>query len=119
LASADVNLSAGVVVVGAFVTRIKVMTETFSLAQVKARFSEMVDRVDSTHDRITVTRNGRPSAVLLSPADLASLEDTLDLLSDPEAMAELAASQAAHDAGEYITATQLRERFLTQTSVDK
>jgi prevent-host-death family protein len=50
---------------------------------------EMVDRVEQQHDRITVTRNGRPAAVLMSADDLAALEDTLELLSDPTAMAEL------------------------------
>lgn len=88
------------------------MSETLPLAQVKARFSEMVDRVEQTHDRITVTRNGRPAAVLLSPDELASLEDTLELLSDPEAMAQLRESLEAHQAGDYVTADQLRAKYL-------
>ena len=54
-----------------------VMSETLPLARVKAKFSEMVDRVEHTHDRIIVTRNGRPAAVLISPEELDSLEDTL------------------------------------------
>ena len=66
------------------------MSDTLPLAEVKAKLSEMVDRVEQQHDRITVTRNGRPAAVLMSPEDLASLEDTLDLLSNPKAMAEIA-----------------------------
>ena len=65
------------------VTMILVMSDTLPLAEVKAKLSEMVDRVEHQHDRITVTRNGRPAAVLVSPDDLASLEDTLDLLSNP------------------------------------
>jgi prevent-host-death family protein len=36
-----------------------VMSESRSLANVKSRFSEMVDRVERTHDRISVTRKGR------------------------------------------------------------
>ena len=93
-------------------TRIPVISETLSLAAVKARFSEMVDRVEHTHDRITVTRNGRPAAVLISPDELAALEDTLELLSDPVAMAELAESRLAHEAGDYVTADDLRARYL-------
>ena len=64
-------------------TRMMVMTETLPLAEVKAKLSEMVDRVERTHDRITVTRNGRPAAVLISPDELESLEETLDLLPNP------------------------------------
>jgi len=89
-------------------TRIQVMSDVLPLAQVKSKFSEMVDRVEHTHDRIVVTRNGRPAAVMISPDDLASLEDTLELLSDPEAMRELAEARAAHAAGDFVTGDELR-----------
>lgn len=88
-----------------------VMSETLSLAHVKAKFSEMVDRVEHTHDRITVTRNGRPAAVLISPDELASLEDTLDLLSDPQAMNDLRESRAAYEAGDFVTGDELRAMY--------
>ncbi|MGH9301920.1 MAG: type II toxin-antitoxin system Phd/YefM family antitoxin, partial [Acidimicrobiales bacterium] len=38
---------------------------------------------------MVLTRNGRPAAVLVSPDDLEALEDTLDLLSDPQALKEI------------------------------
>lgn len=63
-------------------TIILVMSETLPLSTVKARFSELVDRVAREQDRVTVTRKGRPAAVLVSPEDLASLEETLAVLSD-------------------------------------
>jgi prevent-host-death family protein len=52
----------------------------FSVA--KAHLSELADRVENEHERILVTRNGRPSFVLLSPDDLESLEETLEILRD-------------------------------------
>jgi len=88
-----------------------VMSETLPLAQVKAKFSEMVDRVEHTQDRIVVTRNGRPAAVMISPDDLASLEDTLELLSDPTAMQEIADAKRAHEEGDFVSARELRKRF--------
>ncbi len=90
------------------------MSETLPLAEVKAKFSEMVDRVEHTHDRITVTRNGRVAAVIISPEELASLEDTLELLSDPIAMAEIRESQAALAAGDVITGEELRAKSLNR-----
>ncbi len=92
-------------------TTILVMSATLPLAHVKSKFSEMIDRVEHTHDRIVVTRNGRPAAVMISPDDLASLEDTLELLSDPGAMRELAEAKHAADTGDYITGDELRARF--------
>ena len=60
-----------------------------SLATAKARLSAFVDSVEVTHERIVITRNGVPAAVLISPEDLESLEETIALLSDPETMAEI------------------------------
>ncbi len=53
-----------------YVTTIRVMSETMSLAAVKARFSELIDRVERQQDRVIVTRNGKPAAVLISTEDL-------------------------------------------------
>ena len=55
---------------------------TEALRTVKDKFSEYVDRVQREHERIVVTRYGRPAAVLISAEDLASLEETLDVLGD-------------------------------------
>ena len=47
---------------------------TEPLREVRDHFSDVIDRVERHHERVTVTRNGRPVAVLISPADLAELE---------------------------------------------
>ena len=90
------------------------MSETLPLASVKSKFSEMVDRVEHTHDRIIVTRNGRPVAVLISPEELESLEDTLELLSNPDAMQQLAESRQAYATGDFTTGEELRRQHPTK-----
>ena len=90
------------------------MSDTLPLAEVKAKFSEMIDRVEHTHDRITVTRNGRRAAVLISPEELESLEDALELLSDPAAVRQLNESRRAHATGDVVTADELRARYLNK-----
>ena len=47
---------------------------TEPLREVRANFSDVVDRVSKHHERVTVTKNGRPVAVVMSPDDLAALE---------------------------------------------
>ena len=68
----------------------------------KDRFSEFVDRVYREHERVVVTRNGRPAAVLISPDDLESLEETLELLSDAEAVRDLVQAEAAVASGDVV-----------------
>ncbi|MCY3636662.1 MAG: type II toxin-antitoxin system Phd/YefM family antitoxin [bacterium] len=65
------------------------MADTIPFSEVKAHLSELADRVETQHDRILVTRNGRPSFVLMSPDELESLEETLDILSDAELVESL------------------------------
>lgn len=79
------------------------MSETLPLSSVKAHLSELVDRVEDQHDRIVVTRNGKPAAVLVSPEDLESLEETLAILSDPVAMEQIRESERSLAAAEPTT----------------
>ena len=85
------------------------MSETLPLSSVKARFSELIGRVERELDRVTVTRNGIPVAVLISPKDLESLEETLEVMSDPELVAQMRESQAELERGEEgMTLEELR-----------
>jgi antitoxin YefM len=93
-------------------TTIMVMSETLPLAEIKAHLSEIVDRVEREHERVVLTRNGRPAAVIMSPADLEALEDTLDLLSDPDAMREIAEARQDVRDGRSFSAEQLRAKYL-------
>ena len=70
------------------------MTTTRPFAEVRDRLSPIVSSVESTHERVVITKNGRPSAVLISYEDLESLEETLEVLSDPEAVRAVGESLA-------------------------
>jgi antitoxin YefM len=74
--------------------------EHMSLADVKNRLSEVVDRLEREHGRVVITKHGRPAAVVLSIEDLEGLEETLDILSDPKAMARIRRAKGEIEAGE-------------------
>ena len=88
-------------------TIIQVMT-TISLADAKARLSAVLDEVRDTHERVVITRNGRPEAVILAVSELEALEETLDLLCTPGALEEIRAAEAEVARGEAIDAEELR-----------
>jgi antitoxin YefM len=94
---------------GVNVTTIMVM-KTTSLAQVKAQLSAFIDSVHGTHERVVVTRNGEPVAVLIAPDDLESLEETIAVLSDPEAMAEITEAEEAIARGDVVDLEDLTLR---------
>lgn len=83
------------------------MSETVPFSEAKAHLSDLADRVEREHDRVLVTRNGRPSFVLISPDDLDSLEETLDITRDKGLLASIKTSRREAAAGK---AVPLREQ---------
>jgi antitoxin YefM len=74
-------------------------SEHVPLAEVKNRLSEVVERLEREHGRVVITKHGRPAAVMLSLEDLASLEETLEILSDPVVMHAIREAEADVAAG--------------------
>jgi antitoxin YefM len=104
----------------AFLTRIRSQTiilvmKTMSLAAAKTQFSALVDEAVTTHEQITVTRNGEPAVVVLSVADFESLLETLAILQDPEDRAAFEQARREADEGDVIgedeMAALMQERF--------
>ena len=73
-----------------------------SLRTVRDRFSEFIERVHKHHERVVVTRNGTPAAVLISPTDLESLEETVAVQGDSEAVEELVEAHRTYLDGEAV-----------------
>ena len=75
---------------------------TEPLPSVRDHLSELVDRVEREHERIVITHDGRETAVLISTEDLAELEETLSVLSDGEALADIREADAAYVSGDVV-----------------
>ena len=86
------------------------------LAEVKSHLSELVGRVHDHHERVTVTVHGRPSAVLVALEDLERLEETLEILRDPETIKRLASSDSELARGDSVSAEELAETMRRRRS---
>lgn len=72
---------------------------TAPLTEVRDRLSEIVDDVASHGTEWTITRHGRPVAVLVGADEYESLIETLNILSDADTMESLAEAEADVAAG--------------------
>jgi antitoxin YefM len=85
------------------------------LREVRDHLSEVVHLVQHHHDRVVVTRNGHPAAVILSPADLAELEETIEVLSDNAALADIREADEAYARGDVVRSVDAVRRLRRRT----
>jgi prevent-host-death family protein len=75
------------------------MSKTMPISEVKTRLPELVSVVEEREDEIVVTRNGKPAAVLVNYVEYERLKETLDVLSDPRSMRQIAQSKRFYAKG--------------------
>jgi len=90
---------------------------TLPVSTVKARLNELARTVAAEHERIALTRNGVADTLLISAADLDALEETIELLSDPAVMADLAEARAERERGS-STSSEEMARLLRERGID-
>jgi antitoxin YefM len=78
------------------------------LNDVKTRFSAIADEVAATHDRVIVTRNGRPHVMVIAVDDFESLQMTRELLAEPGAVQDILTADRETSAGSHHTLDELR-----------
>ena len=84
---------------------------TVPLAEAKDKLSALVDDAETTHDIITITKHGRPAAVLMSADDLESLRETLHWLAQPGIAESIAVAEREYAAGDTTSGAGLRAEF--------
>ncbi len=65
-----------------------------ALSEARENLSALIDDVQQTGNGFTITRHGRPVAVLLANDDYESMVETLNILSDDEAMGAITEAEA-------------------------
>lgn len=76
------------------------MSKILPISAVKARLPELVTGVAEREEEIVVTRNGKPTAVLVNYDEYERLKGTLDVLSDADLMKQIRQSQRSIARGE-------------------
>jgi prevent-host-death family protein len=84
---------------------------TVPLSEAKDRLSGLVEEAETTHEIITITKHGRPAAVLMAVDDLDSLHETLYWLARPKIRESLAEGEREFAAGETTSGAKLRAEF--------
>jgi antitoxin YefM len=74
---------------------------TLPITEARAKLPQLVKAADERLNRTVITSNGKPAAVLMSYDEYEAWEETLEILSDPDAL------QAIHAADEELASGQV------------
>jgi prevent-host-death family protein len=94
------------------------MPKTVPVREFRTNLSELLGDVADRRDHVLVTRNGKPAAALIPIDEYEALEETAEILSDPELVASIDAGLGELDRGETVGLGELREQ-LAQLRVNR
>lgn len=73
-----------------------------SVTEAKNKLLDLIRRLKSKQEIVAITRDGVPSAVLLSMDQFEGLMETIDILADPKAMRSLRRSLRQAEGGQWV-----------------
>lgn len=85
------------------------MSDFISISDARATLPDLINKISKNMERITITVNGKPKAVVLSSEELESLEETAEVLAIPNILEDLAKSRKQIKAGKFVTLSSLKD----------
>jgi prevent-host-death family protein len=93
------------------------MPERFlTVTEAKRTFCELVRETDETFDRVIITRDGHPAAVLLAYDDYDGMQETIEIMSDPELVKAIREGEQDIGAGRTVDYEVVKKRLLRDAS---
>ncbi len=87
------------------------MAKTVPVRELRSNLSSLLDDVGGRREHVVVTRNGAPAAALVPIDEYEALEETAEVLSDPDALSALEDGLAEIARDETVTLTELRREL--------
>ncbi|MGQ0645611.1 MAG: type II toxin-antitoxin system Phd/YefM family antitoxin [Elusimicrobiota bacterium] len=87
------------------------MTHTITLKALRPGLPKVADAIESKYDRYVVTKRGHPVMVIVNPEDYEGLLETIDILSDKNAIKRIRAARKQAKAGKTVSLEALRSRL--------
>lgn len=84
------------------------MARTVPIRQFRAELASLLDGVQRRRDHLTITRNGAAAAVVVPVDEYASLEETAEILADPETVEAIETGVAEAKRGELVELEEVR-----------
>lgn len=83
------------------------ISNTISASKARSNFYTLIEEVANKLKRFTITRRGQAQAVMMHPDEVASWEETMDILSDKKLVVDILKSEAERKSGRVIPEAKL------------
>lgn len=85
------------------------MSKTVPVREFRSHLADLLDEVADRREHVTITRHGRPSAVVIPIDEYEALEETAEILSDDAALDAIRRGLDDLAAGDVVPLEQVRE----------
>ena len=82
-----------------------------AISDVRSNLPNIVDNISKYLDRVVISVNGKPKAVMISAEELESLEETADILAIPGSLESIKQGIKEAKQGEGTPAKELLKRY--------
>ena len=89
------------------ITRMSLTSDTISASKARSNFYTLLEEVAKKLKRFTITRHGEAQVVMMHPDEVASWEETMEILSDKQLLADIKKSEAERKAGKVVSEKEL------------
>lgn len=84
------------------------MAKTVPVRELRAELAQLLDDVADRREHVTITRHGRPAAVLVPVDEYEALEETAAILSEEGTLEGIRQGRADFEAGDAFTLDEVR-----------
>jgi prevent-host-death family protein len=87
------------------------MSKTVPVREFRSHLADLLDEVADRREHVTITRHGRPSAVVIPLNEYEALEETAEILSDDDTLAAIRRGLDDLAAGDQVPLDQVRQEM--------
>jgi antitoxin YefM len=91
------------------------MPKTVPVREFRSHLADLLDEVAQRREHVTITRHGRPEAVVIPVNEYEALEETAEILSDDETLAAIQRGLGDLAASDVVTLDEVRQQFEQRT----
>ena len=83
------------------------ISTTLSASHARSNFYTILKEINNKLKRFTITKRGEPQVVIMHPDEVASWEETMDILADKKLVTQIFKSEIERKAGKVIPEKKL------------